>query len=76
MKYNPYDPLEPALFLALISFAVITLCTLAISGLVFLITKDGILAGLSLPWIALGVTIVWLVHVARAMERERKKLNA
>ena len=72
MKYSPYDPIEFILKFTFISVFVITLCTLIIGGLIFLVTMDGMLTVTLLPWIALVVAIAWVVHAIRTFDRERK----
>jgi len=65
MKYKPNDPWE--IWKAAVTLLVdIIVWTMAASGLVFLITRDAVLTGLLLPWIALVIALVLSVWVVRA----------
>ena len=76
MKYNPNDPWEIWRKTAVTLLVDIIVWTMAASGLVFLITRDKVLTGLLLPWIALAITIVWSVwmaHILRTTGTRRMK---
>jgi len=74
MKYNPNDPWEIWRKTAVTLLVDIIVWTMAASGLVFLITRDKVLTGLLLPWIALVITLVlsvWLVRALRTTGTQR-----
>jgi hypothetical protein len=65
MSYNPCEPGETMLKFMFISAFIIVLPTLAIIGLIFFVTRDGILVSmLALPT-ALVVVIIYVVYLVR-----------
>ena len=71
MKYNPCEPGETMLKFMFISVFTIGLSTLAISGLIFLTTRDGILTAVLVMPIAIVVVAIYVAFWARRIDSAR-----